>query len=68
MATHLKSEPEARQRGFQVVGVIDENRRSDDRHNLLEFSEKEYSKLRCSGRKEPNVEEFIRLGSTVVYS
>jgi hypothetical protein len=28
----------------------------------IKFSEKEHGKLRCSGRKEPNVEEFARLG------
>jgi hypothetical protein len=45
-----------------MVGIIDQNRRLGDRHALLQFAEKQYGKLCCSGRKEPNVEEFVRLG------
>jgi len=62
VATHLKSEPEPRQGGFEVVCIINQIRRLGNRHLLLKFSEKEHGKLRCSGRKEPNVEELARLG------
>ena len=62
MATHLKSESEPRQRSFEMVRIIDQNRCLGDRHVLLQFAEKHYGKLRRSSRKEPNVEEFIRLG------
>ena len=37
VATHLKSEPEPRQRRLEVVSVIDQNRRVGDRHNLSKF-------------------------------
>ena len=62
MATHLKSESEPRQRSYEMVRVIDQNHYWGDRHVLLQFAEKQHGKLRCSGRKEPNVEEFVRLG------
>jgi len=29
---------------------------------LLQFAEKQHDELRCSGRKEPKMEEFVRLG------
>jgi len=44
-----------------MVGITDQNRRLGDRHVLLQFPEKRHSKLRRSGRKEPNVAEFARL-------
>jgi hypothetical protein len=62
VATHLKSEPEPRQRSLEMIGIINQNRRFGDRHAPLQFAEKQHGKLRCSGRKEPNVEEFVRLG------
>jgi hypothetical protein len=62
VATHLKSEPEPRQRSFEMVSIIDQNRCLGDRHVLLQFPQKQHGKLRRSGRKEPNVEEFVRLG------
>ena len=62
MATHLKSEPESRQRRLEVVSVVDQNRRVGDRHTLLQFPQEQHDKLRRSGRKEPNVEGFVRLG------
>ena len=58
---HLKSESEPRQRSFEMVSIIDQNRCLSDRHVLLKFSEKQHGKLRRSGRKKPNVEEFVRL-------
>ena len=45
-----------------MVSIIDQNRCLGDLHVLLKFSEKQYGKLRRSGRKKPNVEEFVRLG------
>ena len=45
-----------------MVGIIDQNRCLGDRHVLLQFAERQYGKLRCSGWKEPNVEKFVRLG------
>jgi len=62
VATHLKSEPESRQRRLEVVSVVDQNRRVGDRHTLLQFPQEQHDKLRRSGRKEPNVEGFVRLG------
>jgi hypothetical protein len=62
VATHLKSESEPRQRSFEMVGIIDQNRCLGDRHVLLQFAEKQHGKLRRSGWEEPNVEEFVRLG------
>ena len=59
---HLKSESEPRQRSFEMVSIIDQNRCLGDRHVLLKFSEKQHGKLRRSGRKEPDVEKFVRLG------
>ena len=44
------------------MGIIDQNRCLGDRHVLLQFAEKQHGKLRRSGRKKPNVEEFVRLG------
>jgi len=61
VATHLKSESEPRQRSFEMVCIIDQNRCFGDRHILLQFTEKQHSKLRRSGRKEPNVEKFVHL-------
>jgi len=45
-----------------MVSIIDQSRCLDDRHALLQFVEKQHGKLHRSGRKEPDVEEFIRLG------
>jgi len=62
VATHLKSESEPQQRSFKMVSIIDQNHWLGDLHVLLKFSEKQHGKLCRSGRKEPNVEEFVRLG------
>ena len=62
VATHLKSEPEPRQCSFEMVSIIDQNRCLGDRHVLLQFLQKQHSKLRRFGRKEPKVEEFVGLG------
>jgi hypothetical protein len=59
--THLKSESKPRRRSVET-GAIDQNRCLGDRHLLLQFSGKQHCELRRSGRKEPNVEKFVRLG------
>jgi hypothetical protein len=68
VATHLKSESGPRQRSFEMVSIIDQNRCLGDRHVLLQFAEKQHGKLRRSGRKKPNVYEFVRLRSMAEYS
>ena len=45
-----------------MVSIIDQNRCLSDRHALLQFPQKQHGKLRRSGRKEPKMEEFVRLG------
>ena len=45
-----------------MVGIINQNRCLGNRHLLLQFAEKQHGKLCCSGWKEPDMEEFVRLG------
>jgi len=45
-----------------MVSIIDQNRCLSDRYALLQFPQKQHGKSRRSGRKEPNMEEFVRPG------
>ena len=68
VATHLKLESEPRQCSFEMAGPIDQDRCLGGRHVLLQFAEKQHSKLRCSGWKEPTWRNLFVSGSTAAYS
>jgi hypothetical protein len=61
VATHLKSEAKSVECNLQVMSIINENRRLGTRHVLCEFAEKVDGESRCSRRKEPYMEEFVRI-------
>ena len=68
MATHLKSESESRQRSFEMVSIIDQNRCLGDLHVLLKFSEKQHGELRRSGQKSRTWRNLFVSELTAAYS
>jgi len=51
-----------------MVGIIDQNRRLGNRHALLQFAEKQYGKLRCSGRERAERGGICSSRATAAYS
>jgi len=68
VATYLKSESEPRQRSFEMVSIIDQNRCLSDRHVLLQFSQKQHGKLRRSVGKSRTWRNLFVSELTAVYS
>jgi hypothetical protein len=62
MAKHLKSEAESIRCSGEMPRVIHENSHVLELLFLAEFTQEQYSEMRRSRLKQPNVEELIRLG------
>jgi len=68
MPNGLKSKPCSAECSSEMLSVIDEKHGVGDVVFLTKFLKKILRHCCCSGRKQPNIQEFVCVGLTAAYS